>query len=73
MDSLQTWSDARQYCRDRYADLFTWRDNKDEQFIEPMFKSWFQSAIFLSQKVLVTQNNLYVAWAGAKITSFNRE
>lgn len=72
VDTLKTWPEARQYCRDRYADLFTWRDNRDEQFIEPMISAWIQSATLLNQ-VVSSLNHIYIAWAGAKITSVNRE
>ncbi len=73
---MKTWSEARSYCRDRYADLFTWRNNNDEQFIRPVVQSWSSSNIFqlvqsmVANKVAVHQ---YIAWAGAIITSLNRK
>ncbi|CAF3451111.1 unnamed protein product [Rotaria sp. Silwood1] len=35
-NELKTWEASGVHCRAQYADLFTWRDNHDEQFIRPV-------------------------------------
>ena len=72
---LKTWSAARDHCRAQYADLFTWRNNHDEQFIKPMVHQWATLSQFnflWAQIVQSTSKKQYLAWAGATITSVNR-
>ena len=72
---LKTWSAARAHCRAQYADLFTWRNNHDEQFIKPMVHKWATLSQFnalWAQIVQATSKKQYLAWAGATIASANR-
>ena len=72
---LKTWSAARTHCRAQYADLFTWRNNQDEQFIRPLVHQWAtlpQFAALWAHLLLSTPKQQYLAWAGATITSTNR-
>ncbi|CAF1074528.1 unnamed protein product [Adineta ricciae] len=75
-NDLKTWSAARAHCRAQYADLFTWRDNHDEQFIRPVMYSWITSSSsvwssFFSTIYGITLKNSYIAWSGAIVTSLN--
>jgi len=72
---LKTWSEARADCRARYADLFTWRNNADEQFIRPIVQIWATSDIFIKMIQLNIEKftHPYIAWAGATIISLNRK
>ncbi|CAF3822383.1 unnamed protein product [Rotaria sordida] len=69
---LKTWEASRIHCRAQYADLVTWRDNHDEQFIRPLIQSWVSTPLFVQTWYLMLKpkpNQPYVIWAGAKITS----
>ncbi|UJR31773.1 hypothetical protein I4U23_019251 [Adineta vaga] len=75
-NDLKTWSAARAYCRSRYADLFTWRDNHDEQFIRPVMHHWIISNSVAWAHIWhalygVSVGQHYVAWSGATVTSLN--
>ncbi|CAF1567910.1 unnamed protein product [Rotaria sp. Silwood1] len=71
-NELKTWEASRIHCRAQYADLFTWRDNHDEQFIRPVILNWISTPLFIhiwSTILKPKPNQPYLAWAGAKITS----
>ncbi|CAF2898545.1 unnamed protein product [Rotaria sp. Silwood2] len=71
-NELKTWEASRVHCRAQYADLFTWRDNHDEQFIRPVIQSWIVTPLFVHIWSMILKpkpNQPYLAWAGAKITS----
>ncbi|CAF3459970.1 unnamed protein product [Rotaria sp. Silwood1] len=71
-NELKTWEASRVHCRAQYADLFTWRDNHDEQFIRPVILSWISTPLFIHISPMILKakpNQLYLAWTSAKITS----
>ena len=74
-NDLKTWSAARAHCRAQYGDLFTWRNNDDEQFIRPVIHNWITTGVtsFWAQMILAIPSHSYLAWAGATITSFTRK
>ncbi len=75
-NELKTWAAARAHCRAQYSDLFTWRNNDDEQFIRPVILNWVASSLFTSlwTHIIVSKpSESYLAWAGATVTSLTRK
>jgi hypothetical protein len=56
--------------------LFTWRNNDDEQFIQPVIQQWITLPAYLSfwQQFNNTRPpQPYLSWSAATISSLNRK
>ena len=69
----KTRLEARSYCRTRYADLFTWRNNDDEQFIRPVVQSLPILLAMQLTQAMIMNSRQFIIWAGATIPSLNRK
>lgn len=73
---MKAWEESRSYCHTQYADLFSWRDNRDESFIRPLIQNWIVTPGFINAWSHVNHSNPnqpYRAWTGATVISTSRK